>query len=114
MTDNRSYAGGYPHGKTFLKDPDDVETYYIIWCSPDNTNDGSATDTGRLQSETISSDTWTVATGITKDSDSESNGIVTAWLSGGTAEETYKVECKITTSASRTDERTILVKVMER
>jgi len=56
----------------------------------------------------------TVDSGITKDSDSESTGVVTIWLSGGTAGDKYDVACKIVTSLSRTDERTIEIRMEER
>ena len=58
--------------------------------------------------------TITADTGITVDSWTEDDGKVTVWLSGGTAGINYKVACKITTSAGRTDERTIWIKVVER
>ena len=64
--------------------------------------------------ETITDHTITADTGITVDSSAESDGKVTVWLSGGTAGINYKVACKITTSAGRTDERTIWIKVVER
>lgn len=88
---------------SFVKDPDSVLDYAFDW----NTN---WLQTG----ETISSHTITVGTGLTKDSDSESDGIVTIWLSGGTAGTEYSVACKIVTSLSRTDERTIRIIVEER
>ena len=56
----------------------------------------------------------TVPSGIAFDGSSESNGIVTVWLSGGTAGINYKVACKITTSKGRIDERTIWIKVTDR
>ena len=64
--------------------------------------------------ETITDYTITPDTGITVDSDSESDGVVTVWLSGGTAGINYKVACLITTTAGRTDERTIWIKVVDR
>ena len=64
--------------------------------------------------ETITDHTITADTGITVDSSTESDGKVTVWLSGGTAGINYKVACLITTSAGRTDERTIWIKVVER
>jgi len=64
--------------------------------------------------ETIDSCTVTVSSGLTKDSDSEDSGIVTVWLSGGTAGEAYEVACKIVTSLGRTDERTVEIIVRER
>ena len=64
--------------------------------------------------ETITDHTITADTGITVDSSTEDAGKVTVWLSGGTAGINYKVACKITTSAGRTDERTIWIKVSNR
>lgn len=86
----------------FLKDPDAVLDFAMDWTD--------WLDTG----ETISSYMVTVPTGITKDSDSESSGVVTVWLSGGTAGNDYNVSVEITTSDGRTDERTFRVKVIER
>ena len=91
---------------SFTKDPEAVLDYAFDW--NDATNPWLATG------ETISSYTVTAQTGLTKDSDSEASGVVTVWLSGGTAGTTYRVECKIVTSAGRTDERTIWIKVVER
>lgn len=47
--------------------------------------------------------------GITVDYDTVAGGVVTVWLSGGTAGNTYPVRCKITTTAGRTEERMIRV-----
>ena len=64
--------------------------------------------------ETISTFTITEDTGITSGTESQSGGIVTYWLSGGTVGTNYKVACKIVTSAGRTDERSVTVKVVNR
>ncbi len=85
-----------------LKDPSAVLDYVFDW------TEWLATG------ETITDHTITADTGITVDSSTESGGKVTVWLSGGTAGINYKVACKITTSAGRTDERTIWIKVVER
>lgn len=90
--------------KTFLKDPHAVLDYMFDWKS----------ENWLGVAETITARAVTVETGLTKDSDSEAGGIVTVWLSGGTAGQSYTVACKIDTSDSRTDERTIQVKVEER
>ena len=85
-----------------LKDPSAVLDYAFDW-------------TGWLAAgETITDHTITADTGITVDSSTESDGKVTVWLSGGTAGINYKVACLITTTAGRTDERTIWIKVVER
>ncbi len=85
-----------------LKDPSAVLDYVFDW------TEWLATG------ETITDHTITVDTGLTKDSSTEDTGKVTVWLSGGTAGINYKVACKITTTAGRTDERTMWIKVVER
>ena len=85
-----------------LKDPSAVLDYAFDW-------------TGWLAAgETITDHTITADTGITVDSSTEDAGKVTVWLSGGTAGINYKVACLITTTAGRTDERTIWIKVVDR
>lgn len=87
---------------TWLKDPDAVLDYTFDW-------------SGWLASgETITTATVTAADGITLDSDDEAGGVVTVWLSGGTANTRYAVACLITTDQGRTDERTRYVDVRER
>ena len=101
---------------TVTKDPDAVLDYKWDWAADTNgSTDPDATD-WLASGETISSAVITVPTGITKDSDSltDTSTSVTAWLSGGTAGTHYEVACKIVTSESRTDERTIKVHVKER
>ena len=85
-----------------LKDPSAVLDYAFDW-------------TGWLAAgETITDHTITADTGITVDTSTEDAGVVTVWLSGGTAGVNYKVACLITTSAGRTGERTIWIKVVNR
>jgi len=64
--------------------------------------------------ETITASTWTVETGLTEDSDAKNDTQTTVWLSGGTAGNIYKAVNKIVTSASRTDERTLEIRVVDR
>ena len=94
-----------------LKDPSAVLDYVFDW-----KEEWLATgETIAVDSETGEKlITITADTGITVDSWTEDDGKVTVWLSGGTAGINYKVACKITTSAGRTDERTIWIKVVER
>jgi hypothetical protein len=86
----------------YRKDPDGTLDFSFDWSK------WLATD------ETIIGYTVTVSMGLTKESDSESAGIVTVWLSGGTATTWYTVACKIVTNAGRTDERTMNILVLDR
>ena len=97
----------------FPKDPSAVLEWVFDWKPLTNGVSGASSD-WLATGETISSYVITVDTGLTKNSDSQSSGAVTVWLSGGTAGTNYKVACLITTSAGRTDERTIWIKVVER
>lgn len=99
----------------FTKDPDAVLDYKFDWKALTNASPGGTSD-WLASSETISSKTITAQSGITIDSSSltDTNTSVTVWLSGGTAGQSYTVACKIVTSASRTDERTITIMVEQR
>ena len=110
--------------ETFVKDPDSVESFFVVWSSKDATNDASVDDSGELQSATISTSTWTVPVGITKDSDNKGavtiqavvyaiNTVATIWLSGGVAGVDYALVNQITTSDSRTLDHTIIIQVRE-
>lgn len=89
--------------RSFTKDPDAILDYAFNW-----------TKFYLQPGETISSYAVTVGAGLTKDMDSESEGVVTVWLSGGTNREGYRVECEIVTSLGRTDERSIYLAVDDR
>jgi hypothetical protein len=109
---------------SFTKDPDAVDIFHIVWCDLDGTNDGSATDDGKLQSATISTSSWTVSTGITKDADNtnsvtiqgvtyDANTVANITLSGGSDDSNYSLTNRITTSDSRTLDKTITIMVRE-
>jgi len=89
--------------KTFVKDPDAVLDYTFNWAP-------------WLANDTIASSTWTVESGITIVPASESfiDTETTLFLSGGSVNMKYEVTNKITTAASRTDERTMLIRVRDR
>lgn len=88
--------------QSFRKDPASVLDYGIDW--------SDWLDSG----ETISTSTWTVPVGITKDSESNGDTSTLVWLSGGTAGTTYELANKIVTSDGRTVERTIEIIVEQR
>lgn len=111
------------------KDPDSVIDYVWDWRARSNTTDPQGTD-WLAPGETISSHTVTADSGLTVDSsattsisthDGKGNTIsltdntaVRAFLSGGTAGLTYTVRCRIVTSAGRTEDRSISVRVDEK
>lgn len=70
-----------------------------------------------LQSgETINASTWTVPEGITEatPASSETDGVATIWLTGGTVGQNYAVTNHITTSMGREDDRSLHLRVIER
>ena len=88
--------------QTILKDPDAVLDYTVDWSD-------------WLGADTITgTPTWTVGTGLTKASQTNTTTTATAWLSGGTAGSDYTVACKIVTTGGRTDERSFTVQVRTR
>jgi hypothetical protein len=98
----------------FPKDPDAVKDYKFDFAA--STNGSGSTDwLDTTNSETISSHTIDADTGITVDSSSatDSDTSITVWLSGGTDGTVYEVRCEIVTSASRTEEVSVLVRVRE-
>lgn len=87
--------------KLFYKDPDAVLDYAVNWS--DYLEDG----------ETLSSSSFTVESGITKDSESNTGTSSVVWLSGGELYAEYTITCTITTSEGRTDERSFSVSIKQ-
>ena len=81
------------------KDPDEVLDYLLDWSARIPNGDAIATST------------WTVPSGITKDSDSHTETTTTIWLSGGTLDETYALTNRITTTGGRTMDQTVSIKI---
>ncbi len=94
--------------KTFDKTPDEVLDFTVEWKKWLIAASGDASTP-----DTISTSTWTLDTGITKDSDTNDTDSTTVWISGGTKGSKYKAVNKIVTAASRTAERTIEINVEE-
>jgi len=97
------------------KDPDAVVDYLFDFAPLTNGRDLNGSD-WLASGETISTHTIEATTGITVDSSSitDTNTSVTVWLSGGTAGTTYTVTCRITTSASRTEDRSMSILCAEK
>lgn len=81
-----------------FKDPDEVLDYKIDWAE-------------RLDGDTVSTSTWLVPVGVTKDSDTFTSSATIIWLSGGTDGEAYVLTNRITTAAGRTMDMSVKLKV---
>ena len=54
--------------------------------------------------DAIASVAWTVPAGITQNNATNTTTTATIWLSGGTAGQTYRILCRVTTAAGRIKE----------
>lgn len=90
--------------KAFTKDPDAVLDYAIDW------SDWLGTG------ETLWTSAWSVPSGITNIRTEKTGTKTTIWLGDGTANRDYLITNRITTTASpsRTDDRTLLIRVRNR
>ena len=89
--------------KTFSqKDPQSVLDYKFDW------TEWLGTDTILSYTLTSSDAAFQIA------SDSKTSTIVTAWLQGGVAGQTYEITCRIVTTAGRTDDRTAIFPINNR
>lgn len=86
---------------SYLKDPDALLDYVIDWSA-------------WLGGDTINTSAWAADSGITVSSSTNTTLTATVWLSGGTELSSYKVRNRITTTAGRTDDRTIEITVVSR
>ena len=89
--------------------PDNTRTYTVNMVSEDGTNDASSSDTGFLQSRTISSIAVTTPSGITKDSDSNTTTTFSLTVSGGTDGSDYDFTVACTLSDS--DVENVVVRI---
>ena len=110
--------------ESFIKDPDAVDVFGVRWCSRNSTNDGTISDSGKLQGATISTYDWIVPTGITEDSESVAgftaqditfaiNTVHRITLSGGTLGTDYALVSRVTFSDGRELDKTIIIKCEE-
>lgn len=86
----------------FTKQPGEVQDY-----------DVSFVDWLAALTDTAVSHTVTVDAGLTLDSSVLTDGVVKAWLRGGTDGTSYKVTVTVVTAVGRTKEDEIVVKVKE-
>jgi hypothetical protein len=64
-----------------------------------------------LGNDTIASSSWTVSTGLTKKSDSNTTTTATIWLTGGTDKNNYTISNTIITAGNRKETKELIVKV---
>lgn len=64
--------------------------------------------------EQISSATFTVPSGLTKVTQTNTTTNATVWLSGGTPDTTYTVTCALVTNQGRTYNRSFLLQITQR
>lgn len=95
------------------KDPDALLDFMFDWAGLEH---GNWSDDWLQPGEVITLHEITVPAGITLESDAPSldQKAVIVWLKDGEACTSYDVVCKITTNLSRTDERTMRIKVKDR
>jgi len=104
----------------WIKDPDAVLDYKFDWKALTN---GTGTSDWLAAGETITAAFTVAVTGgaggasdltINSSARADANTSVNVWLSKGIAGTEYGVRCRIVTSAARTDDRTMRIKVEER
>ncbi len=83
------------------KDPDAKLDFFFDW-------------TRWLAGDSITSATWDVPDGLTKESSNIDGDRTVVWLSGGTAGQKYEVTVRVTTAGGRIDDRTATLRVRER
>ena len=69
--------------------------------------------TNELGVDTVSTSSWVLDSGITKDSDSTTTTAATAWISGGTLGVTYKLTNTLVTVSGRTHVKDFYLRVQE-
>lgn len=97
------------------KDPDAKLWYGWDWADG-GANDGSVSDPGWLQGDTIVTSTWSI-TGdgaLAVDDDDLAGTVATVKLSGGTSGAQYTVTNHVVTAAGNEDDRSLIVRVQER
>lgn len=89
--------------QVFTKDPEAKLDYVIDWTELLSSDDN------------IESVEWNVPAGLVLDElqSSHTDKTATAWISGGSPGTSYNVECKVTTTGGRIDERSFRIIVRE-
>ncbi|MBA4182324.1 MAG: hypothetical protein C0506_17210 [Anaerolinea sp.] len=86
--------------QAFNKDPEARKDYGFDWSA-------------WLDTDTITTSTWTLPDGITSYAESNTTTGATIWLSGGTSGTDYLVTNQITTTGGRIEQRSLKIQVRE-
>lgn len=86
---------------SFTKDPDANLDYSIDW-------------TSWLAGDTILTSTWSVESGLSLGTETNTSTLSTVWISGGTIGHSYIAVNRIVTTGGRTDDRSILIMVKQK
>lgn len=89
---------------TFAKDANETVIYGFDWAEDDFLS---------VRSTTISSSSWTVATGLTQVSASNTTTTTAVKLSGGTLGVTYRCTNAVVLANGETKERSFLVEIVD-
>ena len=85
----------------YVKDPAEKKDYAIDWAAH------------LAATETITTSTWTVPTGLTGSAQTATTSVSTTWLAGGTAGTEYRVTNHVVTNQGREFERSFTVTVQD-
>lgn len=100
------------------KDPQAKLDYGFSWIASDGTtNDGSASDDGFLQGDTISDSTWTVNgadSALVASAPTFNTTGTTVWLEAGTEGLVYQATNHITTAGGRETDRTMFIEILQK
>ena len=96
------YSDGTKIVSAPYKDPDSIIDYGFNWAA------------WLATGETIASSVWVITSGVTADSDDNDTTTTSVTLSGGTVGTTYTLTNRITTSAGRTEDRSMFVYCVEK
>ena len=84
-----------------VKDPDAILDYGFDWSL-------------WLDTDTISTSTWIIPAGLTRDSQTNTTTTTTVWISSGVDGTEYPITNLITTAAGRQEDRTMTIIMDER
>lgn len=87
--------------KKFTKDPDATLDYTVDW-------------EVWLAGDTIATSQWTVPSGLTKASESNTTTTATAWISGGTVGQVYSIKNSIVSAGGRVNNQSLEITIVEK